>query len=194
MRKLLVLGMVLLLAACGSSPPTHFYTLDAVPPKHAAASVAGHLYVANVNLPATLDRRAVVLRSGPNQIEVSDQARWAGPLDSMIRRVLAEDLAQRLGHGTVLVPGEPVPNGRIRTIVLTLMEFGGGKEGRVVVSGDWAVQDSGQKVVLMRHVALSQTVAPNDMGALAAALSAMLGKISDDVADGLAGAASARPA
>ena len=187
MRRTLILAGLLALAACGHSPPTHFYTLDPVPPGRAVSDgFSGHVYVADVNLPAVLDRRAVVLRSGANQIEVSDQARWAAPLDGMVRRVLAQDLAERLGHESVLMPGDPVPAGAVHTVVLTLEEFGGSKDGSAVLSGDWAVRDN-QQVRLMRHVRLTQPVPPGDIGAVASALSAMLAKVSDDIADAGAG-------
>jgi hypothetical protein len=193
MRAPIALAVLLVLGGCGHSPPTQFYTLNAVPPaqRPVESHQTGHVEVAPVNLPPVLDQRAVVLRSGANQVDVSDRARWAAPLDGMVRRVLAEDLAERLGHGRVLAPGDPVPAGPVLTVVLTLEEFGGSRDGEAVLAADWAIQGARQQVLLMRHVRLNQAVAPNDIGALAAALSAMLGKVSNDVAGALAQHASA---
>jgi uncharacterized protein len=186
MRFTLFMALLLGLAACGHSPPTHFYTVDPSPPgQPARRAFSGPVNVADVNLPAMLDRRAVVLRSGANQVEVSDQARWAAPLDGMVRRTMAEDLAERLGHENVLMPGDPLPSGTVYTVVLTLTEFGASKDGSAILSGDWAVRDNHQQVLLMRHVRLSQSVPANDIGAVASALSSMLGKVSDDVAAAL---------
>jgi hypothetical protein len=47
------------------------------------------------------------------------------------------------------------------------------------------VRDNHQQVLLMRHVRLSQPVPANDIGAVASALSTMLGKVGDDVAAAL---------
>lgn len=188
MQRRLFLMLLAGLSGCGSSPPTHFYTLDPVKPQHPQGGFsATYVDVGKVIVPASLDRLSVVLRTGANQVEVSDQARWAAPLDGMIRRVLAANLAERLGMDRVLAPGDPVPPGPVRTVILNLGEFTGSKQGSVVLDGDWSVQDSAQKVLLTRHVHLARQVGANDITAIAAALSDMLGALSDAMATALAG-------
>lgn len=49
-----------------------------------------------VRLPAYLDRAEIVTRTEPNRLELSDTDKWAEPLESNFRRVLAANLAARL--------------------------------------------------------------------------------------------------
>src|SRR4051794_35797963 len=138
----LLLTLAVTLAACGHSPPTHFYTLSPVRSSAPVASAGDwHVTVGNVTFPATLDRQSMVLRNGPNRLEVSDQARWAAPLDGMIRSTLADDLSQRLGKNVVLPPGDPVPSGPLTTVTLNLQHFIGSRDGSVVLDADWSAQD-----------------------------------------------------
>jgi uncharacterized lipoprotein YmbA len=66
------LGGAAVLVACGTSPPTRFFTLDAAPPATAPASAyaGAPLRVVAVNIPPALDRvRAPCRRAGG----------WRGP-------------------------------------------------------------------------------------------------------------------
>lgn len=175
------------LAACGSSPPTHFYTLSVVAPQRSSASASdGTIIVGKVSVPASLDRSAIVTRNGANEVDVSDQARWAAPLDGMIRQTLAADLAARLGGTKVVSPGDPVPAGPTRAVMLNLRQFIGSSDGSVALDGDWSVQDGKQHVLLTDSVHLTRQVKAGDIAAMAAALSDMLGTLSDRIAAALA--------
>lgn len=67
-----------ILAGCGSSPPTRFYTLDAVKPRGSVPSKAAvtPVKVNAVDIPALLDRKAIVRRQAGNQLDISSQDRW----------------------------------------------------------------------------------------------------------------------
>ncbi len=102
------LGVLILagiVSACGSSPPTHFYTLS-TQPAPAPADPAGYpmrtVALGEVKLPDALDRPQIARQIGPNQLEYAEADRWAGPLDDMMRRVLAADLRPLLPAGTAL--------------------------------------------------------------------------------------------
>jgi uncharacterized lipoprotein YmbA len=94
-------GMTLaLLAGCGSVPKESFYTL-AAPPMEAASASAVSVYVGLAALPEAVDRNPMVVRTGPNQVDIDDFHRWAEPLKSAIPRVLAANLARELGGARV---------------------------------------------------------------------------------------------
>ena len=107
MRQRRGIVLVLAMTACGSSPKTHFYTLDAVPATqhadHAARSDVP-VTVGRVELPGTLDRLSIVTRGDRNQVSVSDQDRWAAPLDELVRRALTDDLRMRLPRRSPVQP------------------------------------------------------------------------------------------
>jgi len=93
-----LLALVILLAGCGASPPSKFYVLtaDPVPPRAAATATGNTVALGRITLPGALDRPQIARRRGANEIVFSEEERWAGPLDDMMRRVLADDLAARL--------------------------------------------------------------------------------------------------
>lgn len=146
----LVLG--LLLAGCGSSPPTQYYALHPVPARTARPAIAGMpVQVAAVHIPPALDRQQLVQETAPGHLDVSDQNRWVGSLDDMIQRVLTQDLAQRLPASEVVLPQEPAPP-QYRPIVLDILQFDEDGSGDVVFDGSWSLTDNTSgKPLLSRH-------------------------------------------
>ena len=185
-----VLGFAVLLAACGSSPKTQFYTLDPVPPPAArqAAAPPVPVQVMAVHIPPTLDRQEMVRETAPHQLDVSDQNRWGGALDNMVQRVLTQDLAQRLPPSSVVLPQEPAP-ARHNAIVVDILQFDEDAGGMVVFDGSWSLTASdSDKPLTSRHVRLSAHAASNSYSDQVAAMSKVLGDLSDNIARDLASA------
>ncbi len=172
------------LAACASSPPTKFYTLDPVAPDRAGHSLAGPpLQVGRVQLPGILDRSWFVRRLGPNRVDVSTQDRWAGPLDEMIQRTLSTDLATRLPAGLVLAPSVAGPE-NVRHLQLTINRFIGDETDNVVLDVDWSIARSGtpeNTTALAPSEHLTCPAASGKTGALVAAMSVCLSRLSDRI-------------
>lgn len=97
-------ALALALAACGApAPKEQFFTLAApnpgvAPPNGEHPSV----FVGPVAVPEGVDRSQMVLRTGRNEVDVSDDFRWAEPLRSAVPRVIAETLSRELGSSRVL--------------------------------------------------------------------------------------------
>jgi len=178
--------LVLLLAGCGSSPPTQFYTLSSVPAESRVPGGFGNtqpLQVRRVQLPGDLERDAVVTRLGANRLNVSDQDRWGGPFDEMIQRVLTSDLGSRLPSGMVLAPGDPVPPSGVRTIKLNVRQFIGDATGHVVLEVDWSLLAGKPPVpVVIRHETLTTDAGSGRVSAIVPAMSRLLGELSDRIA------------
>src|SRR5947208_2171931 len=87
--------VAMLLSACSSPLKERFYTLDAPEPPAAAAG-APSIAVTSVSVPDLVDRPQIVVRMGPHQVGIGEQARWAEPLRSAIARVVAANLATAL--------------------------------------------------------------------------------------------------
>jgi hypothetical protein len=189
-RQLPALGIALLLASCGS-PPTHYYTLTADPPPPPGAGGYAHrglpIIVGHVELPGDIDRAGFVTRVGPNRLDVSDQDRWAGPLDEMIQRALAADLRERLASQNVLMPGDPVPEKGARAIIVAIRQFMGDSAGRVVLEADWTEQAGPlQNPVMTRHVYLTAYAGNGTASAIVAAMSRLIGQLADRIAGAIA--------
>src|SRR5262245_41765004 len=127
------------LGACGSTPPSRFYTLEAVAAADAPAKDAGGIAVdvGPVMLARGLDRAQVVPRIGPNEVELHDYSRWAEPLEDNVTRVLAENLSVALGTQRVgTIPGSETrePSWRVTVDVL---RFESGADGKSLLVARW---------------------------------------------------------
>ncbi len=185
-----LMALMLLLAGCGSSPPTHYYTLTPDPapvPGYHPVEHKGHaVMIGHVDIPGELDRDSLVTRIGPNRLNVSDQDRWAGPLDEMIRRILAADLRERLHSVTVLAPGDPVPERGARAVLVVIRHFMGDSTGHVVLEADWSlVSARSAKPLFTRHASLTTEAGAGTAPAVVAAMSRALAELSDEIAGAL---------
>ena len=187
MKRCMAPLLALLLAGCGG-PPTRFYALALTPPPQAPAaapcpSVRQHtkLTVDHVLLPETLDRQSIVRDAGPHRLQISNQDRWAAPLDGMIQRVLAEDLRQRLPPGTVLVPGDPMPPGGAASIKLNVRRFAAQSDGAVTLAADWTLLDAGGTPTPV-HASTLREAGGTGTNEMVASMSTVLGKLADRIA------------
>jgi uncharacterized protein len=72
--------------------------------------------VGTVSVPEAVDRTAMVIRVGPNQVDIDDANRWAEPLKAALPRVLAENLRRELGSTNVYSTRQastPAPDFRV---------------------------------------------------------------------------------
>lgn len=88
----LALGLLLTLAACGTTPPASHYRLSAQGSLPQAATGPA-LGVGPINIPQYLDRDGIVRSDGANGLQIASSERWAEPLDQGITRVLSLNLA-----------------------------------------------------------------------------------------------------
>jgi len=92
------------LAGCGSSPVTHFYTLNPAAEPVATATGAKAAYVVAIGavaLPDGIDRPQIVLRSGASRVSFSEFERWVCALKDEIALAVAANLRQGLGGASV---------------------------------------------------------------------------------------------
>ncbi|HEY1927894.1 MAG TPA: PqiC family protein [Caulobacteraceae bacterium] len=179
---------LLVLAGCGHSPPTHFYTLDPTPSARPAASAAmatAPIQLDAVHIPPALDRPQVVTQLGANRLDVHDFDQWASPLGEMMRRTLAQDLLTRLPEGEFILPDAPRPQG-VRGLVVDVLQIDAAPGGRVTLEASWTLMTSGtNRPVLIRNVQLSADAGPGPQGT-AAAVSQLLGQLADQIVAGVA--------
>lgn len=171
------------LAACAGGPPTAFYTLDPVAPgtAPAAAMAVGAPLVVTVALPEILDRAQLVRRSGPDQLSIAASDRWAAPLDDLVRRALAKDLALRLPGRLVTVDR---PEGMAEPAVLRLgiEEFTADGGGRVRLEGHWTVTGGDGTVSPAEPVAIEAAATDGSAAAAVQAMSTALATLADQIA------------
>ena len=188
MKTVAAIILAAAVAGCASTTPrTNFYTLDAVTPRTASAasgsSIAGSalkVSVWQVGIPEVVDRAQLVVRAAPNRVEIADFHRWAEPLRLGVARVLADDMAARLGDGFTVVAGQPAgwrPDVRISIDVQRFDAVPG--EG-VTVEALWSVRPTSGDPRTGRSAA-QERVSGQDYAAIAAAFSRALARVAEDV-------------
>ena len=91
-------------AACGSPAPKERYFTLAAPDRGGPppASDKPSIFVGPVSVPEGVDRTQMVLTTGPNQVDVSDEDRWAELPRNAIARAIAQTLGRELGTSRAL--------------------------------------------------------------------------------------------
>ena len=187
MRRWHAVIAALLLSACGSSPPTHFYTLTHMSANAPVLPVAGPPVKVNaVHIPPTLDRDSIVRVQRGTQVDISSQDRWAASFGDMALRVLTQDLQDRLPHGKVIPADTPAPE-HARGLVVDILSFEPDAQGTVTLDADWTLlEGSPANPVLMRHVQLKDGGGASAADE-AAAMSRLLEQLADQIASGISG-------
>jgi uncharacterized protein len=189
LAPMLLAGIV---TACGSSPPSHYYTLSAWPNPE-TVTPAGYpvrtltVALGEVKLPGALDRPQIARRIGSNQLEYAEADRWAGPLDEMVRRVLATDLRSTLPAGMALVASDSLAPAEL-TVAVEVSRFDADQAGRVTLEASWETLDNNAKVNgVPREVKILEPGTGSDAAAVAATMSQAVARLAGNIAAGIAG-------
>jgi uncharacterized protein len=183
-----VLAAAAALAGCAAgSATTSYYALsaDAASAAGAPAAEVRTVSVWQVAIPEMVDRRALVVRTAPNRVEISDLHQWAEPLKFGIARTLAADLAARLGPGYVVVAGQPLGTVPEVRIFVDVQRFEAVAGRGVALEALWSVRPAQGGRRDGRSAA--EEPAPADHAGIAAAYSRALARVARDIAAALAG-------
>lgn len=175
--------MSCLLAACGHSAPTQFFTLDSQPPVRSPTSIGqgDPIRVLAVRMPPLLDRLEVAREVSPASVQVDDLDRWSAPLGELARGALTQDLAERL-PGVQVLPSRLAAPERTRDVTVeihSLRHTGDGFE----LEGASVIAQAGSGALIDSQTLRLFTPSPR---ADAAAEAQALGRLLADVADRLA--------
>jgi uncharacterized lipoprotein YmbA len=166
-----------LLAGCASSPPNTYYTLSVESPCPVISPPAhmDSLDTATIRLPGVLDRPQLVVRTGPQTVDIREFDRWAEPLDQMATRVLAEDIAPCQSTS-----GSEKPK---YLLSVSIDEFMADTSGQAHLTGRWwSLQNGEGKPVQPGHsFSLSERVDEARGAASATAMSALLGRLAGEI-------------
>ena len=180
---------VFFLAACSTTPPVAYYTLNTLPEmqQEIPAAVMDDtlaIGVGPVEFPKFLDRPQIVTRKSQNQIEVSEFHRWAGSFPGDFSRVLANNISILLPSDRVAVYpwGEQFsPTYRVK---LDVEQFDGQLGERVVLEVTWMVTDQeGTNKLLVRKSLIEEPVSEKTYEALVVAESNALATLSRTIVE-----------
>jgi len=168
---------LVLLAGCASSPQNNYYTLSAES-ACAATSPAAHLDVLRpktIRLPALLDRQELVVRTGPQTVDIREFDRWAEPLDQMATRILTEDLERCESAASSAESNW--------SLSISVDEFIADTSGHAYLSGRWWIYRNAQEMAGQPEHEFSFTEKTDGVSGTesAAAMSALLRQLADDI-------------
>jgi uncharacterized lipoprotein YmbA len=191
MRSLLPTTMVLVLAlvaGCASSPQASFYTLSAKRPQEQIETgtptpvTTWAIVMGTVTIPEIDDRPQFVLRVDPNRITLDEFSRWADPLKSQIRRVIAADLA--LEFPGALVSGYPqnVDPALTYFVSVDVQSFESAPGQAASVSVLWSVKPPKEGAPVSGRTVVSEPTGTQGNDALVAAHSRAMAAVSGAIA------------
>jgi uncharacterized protein len=138
--------------------------------------------VGPVDFPDYLRRLPVVTRVGPTQVDLSDERRWAEPLDKNFTRVLSENLATLLHTQRI----EKYP-WSLRTkvdyqIEIHVQRFETTGDGQSQLIASWIIRDGQSGKILYASETTTGAPAGTDEASASAALSSDLATLSKEIA------------
>lgn len=158
----LALSLATALVACGSAP-THFYTLLA-PAQTVAAAITPATFaiqVEVVGVPVEADQAQWLVRTGPGQVAVLDNERWAAPLGDELRGAFIDELTRQIGARN-LYEGTKHPNTPVYHIQIDVRRFESAAGQYALIEADWSIvrREDKPALVLDCHSRVSQPVEP----------------------------------
>ncbi|MFW5679374.1 MAG: PqiC family protein [Pseudomonadota bacterium] len=116
-----------------------------------------------VDVAAVFSRRELVLRPTPTTLTLAPNDLWAEPVDSMLQRVLAEDLAR--GLGIVQVARLPARLAEVpdRLVEVEILELDGRNGGTARLAAVWRIYEGVPRRLLREgRTEVTETYAPPD--------------------------------
>jgi len=190
LRNLTVLSACLMAAGCSVlSPqpdPSRFYILTPVAQSNglAASSAATArnsqltIGIGPVEFPDYLRRLPVVTRVGPNRIELSDDKRWAEPLDKNFTRVLSENLATMLGTQRIEKYPWPLATKIDYQVEVDVQRFETTSDGQAQLIASWIIHGGRSESILYASKTNATAPAGTDATSASSALSSDLATLS----------------
>ncbi len=190
-----VLGLgSLLLGGCGSfsarPDPSRFFTLSAlsqpedISTKRPADSPGISLGIGPITLPGYLDRQEIVTRVAPSQINLSENDRWAEPLEENFSRVLSQNVSAILRAERINAYPWPIDKKPVYQVEVEVLRFEANTAQEAQLSARWTVRHSGKKdSIRYRETRLSRPAKARSTEAEVMALSEVLDDFSREVAE-----------
>ena len=183
MKKAILVFCCISLASCiGISKPSNFYALQVENNMPVVSNIKTTIGVEPVRIPDYLDKPQMVTRQENGvKLDLSETNRWSEPLDVMMQRAIAADMALLLPKSVV----KARMSGRemfTYKVFIEINRFEGNLKGReVVLDAWWYIFDNSGNQVVRKNTILN---APANGGydAVVLAQSRLVGQLSEQIA------------
>ena len=174
-----------LLAGCGKSAPTHFYSLSGAAPAAEGDGPSGPCLavgIGPVDFPSYLDRSQIVTRTGTNQMHLAEFEQWIEAPHDNFQRALTENLSRLVCVKPIYTYPWPVGARLERQVVIQVARLDGTLGQEAVLQVSWSVLDADHKTLEWRSGDYREPVSGPDYASLAAAQSRLVEKFAKEVA------------
>ena len=190
-QTLLLLMLGLSVSACTSTPATNFYILAPMatpaetPLKPGTPRLIG---LGPVTLPALLERKQLVTRSGGNTVHIAELHQWAEPLKDNFTQTLAKNLATlRTSDLVKAYPWSAYGDVDYR-ILIDVARFDTTPGQSVDLEAHWAIMaEKNHNLLTSGQAKISRPLADTSYAGAVNALSAALAELSQQLAAALDG-------
>ncbi len=179
-------------AACGASAPARFYTLDAKAVADDAPPATYGIVIAQVSVPAVVDRPQFVVQVAPNRVEIDEFNRWAAPLDETIADAVVSDLSAILRTTSVATALRASFDAAYR-VTIHVQRFDSIPGDAVLVEAVWSVTRTANGETHTGRTTSREVAGDDSYDALAAAHGRALTKLSRDIAGQIRASAATAP-
>jgi len=141
------------------------------------------LGVGPVRLPAYLNRREIVIRVAQSGFDLSENDRWAEPLDENLTHVLAQNLSILLGSDRIIAYPWPLDLKPHYRVEIQVLRFESNSAGEAQLSARWAViDDTGKETPNLKASRLTRQAKEKSTDGSVAALSETVADLSREIA------------
>ena len=152
-----LLGVGVVLSGCSfrSAPPKTYVLSAASPAASPAPPAVGRgpvVGVGPVMVPVYLDRPAIVVRAGGDEVRLSAEHHWAEPLKDGVARVVAENLSAMVPTEAVAVFPWRTPWAVQYRVTMEILRFDGPLGGPVILNARWRLLDGEGKELVLKAV------------------------------------------
>ena len=176
---------ILMLTACGRTPPAKFYSLQPVEQTSRGRSMPSNvaLAIGPVAIPAEIDREEIVTRDTGNEVNFSEFHRWAGPLYKSIAAVMAQNIATLLDTDRVT----PFTRENIfkptHRVVVNINRYDSQLSKEFLLDATWSIKDlKNNRVLVGQNSKIEEALTSAGYEELVAAQSKALGALSKEIA------------
>ena len=197
-RKRLLICLLVSFIAAGCSflepkpDPSRFFALTSLPrtgqrAQDAAGTNALALGIGPVKFPGYLDRQEIVTRVSQNRFAVAENDRWAESLEENFSRVLSQNLSILLQTDRIVAYPWERNQRPTYQVQVEVLRFEPNAEQLVELWARWIILDDAKKPIGMKESFLTQPTGDKSTEASVAAMSEVVGSLSQEIAASIRG-------
>ena len=161
---LFLLSTMLILNGCGTTPPSKFYTLEAMSGSETTQTTTEkrsnlHIGIGPVQFAEYLQRSQIVTRTNSAEVSLAETHRWAEPLNNNFSRILAENLSILIGTDKISLHPSRNWSDIDYQVVINVWQFDASKQGDVTLVANWSIRGKGgSELLTMKKSTFSTTL------------------------------------